>query len=660
MARLGASSGRALSGASGQGVLSRALSFREKVSRFRTNMKTIGIILLAAGIVFSPELLHAQTALIGSFNNDLAPVQPAQPDSIVQITAEAEGLSQVDPSTLPFFASCWWTVFPGGGPVPMPCPPQDMSVPIYQIVDGIYLVDETGGAVSVSIPRTGATQAMTSSALASAVDRQGNAIANLIEQVQATTANQQTPMMSRAMGAGVPSPGGGGGGSYSPDGITNSYVAPDYGTNLWIAQTAVAAGYLSGIGTNTIADVQYEIQSRTNLLQTDWQSEGFILGSELTNWTALNVPQIGRANLFIRLKSWADDGSGLPIWWQLQYFGTTGINPDALDSAGDGWTINQKYLMGLNPNLFYTPPAPQNFTASYDENNGAVDLNWLPSPGPVTGYSLQKFDYQTWQSTTISLANNAISYDDSIAGDTSFDAPELFVDYSLQAQYGTNGFSAAAAASIENASVPQATILTGPQGRLSLVIPNVPSDLNYVQIYRQQAGLAVDFFAITGWYGEESTFSSLNSPLSDGYFEIPASSITNGICQLPDSQVPPFFYYALWVQTVRSNGVASGWENLATGGNPVANTPFVDVRQQLKDNLRFLLRGAADYSPFAFTVNEGSAGWYLPPAFAWPFNNYIYSGFYGEGGNLTAVPSTNFIRFTPIVSTETLFSIKTI
>ena len=65
-------------------------------------MKTIAVILLATGLVFSPDLLHAQTALIGSFNNDLAPVQPAQPDSIVQITAEAEGLSQVDPSTLPF------------------------------------------------------------------------------------------------------------------------------------------------------------------------------------------------------------------------------------------------------------------------------------------------------------------------------------------------------------------------------------------------------------------------------------------------------------------------------------------------------------------------------------------------------------------------------
>lgn len=31
----------------------------------------------------------------------------AQPDSIVQITAEAEGFTQVDPTTLPTIASCW-------------------------------------------------------------------------------------------------------------------------------------------------------------------------------------------------------------------------------------------------------------------------------------------------------------------------------------------------------------------------------------------------------------------------------------------------------------------------------------------------------------------------------------------------------------------------
>ncbi len=285
----------------------------------------------------------------------------------------------------------------------------------------------------------------------------------------------------------------------------------------------------------------------------------------------------------------------------------------------------------MNPNVFYTPPAPQGFTASYNPNNNTVSLNWLPSPGPVTGYILGKLDWQTWQSTNIELSANAVSYPDSIAGETAmYNGPILYVDYSIQAQYGTNGVSASASASIENSSGPQATILTGPQGRLSLVIPNVPSDLSYVRMFRQKMSPWVDFAAIAGWYGEEDPIRGLLSPLNDGYFQIPVSSITNGICQLPDSQVPPYFDYVLWVQTVRSNGIASGWEQLSAL-NPYgsdANTPFVDARQQLKDNLRFLLRAASDNSPFAFSVSPE----YDVPFYAWPYDNYVYSGFYGEGG----------------------------
>ena len=92
------------------------------------------------------------------------------PDSIVQITAEAEGLTRLDPTTLPFFASCYWTVYPGTGPLPMPCLPQDLSVPIYEITPGIYLVDQTGGSISVNVPQQAtATQATLQSATAAAV-----------------------------------------------------------------------------------------------------------------------------------------------------------------------------------------------------------------------------------------------------------------------------------------------------------------------------------------------------------------------------------------------------------------------------------------------------------------------------------------------------------
>ncbi|MDR3456131.1 MAG: hypothetical protein P4N60_01690 [Verrucomicrobiae bacterium] len=82
-------------------------------------------------------------------------------------------------------------------------------MPIYEIADNIFLVDETGGAVSMSIPQTSGMRTMTTSAIAAAVERQGNAIANLIEQVQETEFEHT---MARAFGLDVPTPGDGGDG----------------------------------------------------------------------------------------------------------------------------------------------------------------------------------------------------------------------------------------------------------------------------------------------------------------------------------------------------------------------------------------------------------------------------------------------------------------
>ena len=141
------------------------------------------------------------------------------------------------------------------------------------------------------------------------------------------------------------------GGTYSPDGVTNSYSVFQPGTNLWISQPAVESGYLTGIGSNTLAGVSYIIQSVTNLAQTQngWQYEGTIDGSYVTNWTPLSVPQFNRQNLFIRLQSeQSSDGSSIPDWWEAQY-GLSNVDPNAQDSAGDGYTIYQKYVLDVNP-----------------------------------------------------------------------------------------------------------------------------------------------------------------------------------------------------------------------------------------------------------------------------------------------------------------------
>ena len=150
----------------------------------------------------------------------------------------------------------------------------------------------------------------------------------------------------------------------------SSYTAIDYGTNLWIAQVALSVGNLVGIVTNSEADVLYEIQATTNLAQlaqSGWSSEGFVYGSELTNWTAMAVAQANRPILFLRIRSWMDNtGTGIPDWWWLTYFGQTTNVDEYASAAGDGYDNLDKFEMELNPTNYYNPNAPGGFFGYLD------------------------------------------------------------------------------------------------------------------------------------------------------------------------------------------------------------------------------------------------------------------------------------------------------
>jgi len=575
-------------------------------------MKTIGLILLAAGIVFYQQPLHAQTGLVGSFNNDLAPVQTAPPDSIVQITAEAQGLPTVAYDNLPPYGT-FWEMLPSGLMPPMPCRPTDPTLPIYAIADNIFIVDATGGQVTVNARQLGTmrlTRITTSDATESALEAQATAIVNLINQVQDAQFYEDMAMVF-----GLDSPLLGGGGDYTPDGITNSYVAPDYGPNLWIAQQAEAGGYLTGIGTNTQAGIEYEIQSRTNLLQTDWQSEGFILGSELTNWTPLSVAQNSRPDLFIRLRSWADDGSGLPIWWQLQYFETTGIDPDAFDSAGDGYTIWQKFEMGLDPNAFYSPPAPQRLMVAGNPTSSTAIVSWQPAKGAVTGYTVGRFDLTTyqWQTFNVGLNNQFV--------DTTFIqyppwSGQIF--YSVQANYASgNSYWSPDAESLAN-NTATAQVLSGAGGSTVLMVLNLPADAAGVQATRVDWNTYLNYPQIIG---------------GTNTFYIPASSFVNGLYTVPTNAAGLGSDGSTWyVQTVWSNGVAGAQSTAFSAGYLEVQTTyggipgrFNDASTQLEQNAIFLLRAAGLTGPFIY---EFDAGYGVTPVY--PPASYAYASFWND------------------------------
>ncbi|MGA2871880.1 MAG: hypothetical protein ABSF34_22305, partial [Verrucomicrobiota bacterium] len=198
-----------------------------------------------------------------------------------------------------------------------------------------------------------------------------------------TTASAQTAKADFV----VPSPPGGG------DTNTNTITAqplanllPNYGTNLFVSQFSMASGNLTGVASNTLADVEYAVQTNSDLTTTNWADDGqFILGSDVTNWTQFILPPpLSTNNLFFRLQSeLSSDGSGIPSWWELKYLGQdTNVDPYA-DPLSDGWTLLEDYESGFNPSAPRPPPAPQ-LTVSYDAFSNVATLNWTPVLTPAT------------------------------------------------------------------------------------------------------------------------------------------------------------------------------------------------------------------------------------------------------------------------------------
>jgi len=79
------------------------------------------------------------------------------------------------------------------------------------------------------------------------------------------------------------------------------------------------------------------------------------------------------------------DVNGLPIAWELTYFGHTGVDPNA-DPTGKGMTLGQDYQAGTNPN---DPNSVLRITAeSFSSGGTSAALTWTSVPTRL--YYLQK------------------------------------------------------------------------------------------------------------------------------------------------------------------------------------------------------------------------------------------------------------------------------
>jgi hypothetical protein len=394
-----------------------------------------------------------------------------------------------------------------------------------------------------------------------------------------------------------------GGGSSMPE-----FTPVDYGTNLWLQITNLTSGMADLLVSNTLADVQYEIQAKGDLLQTNWISEGFFLGSEITNWTPTSAIATNYPNLFYRIRSWQDsDGSGLPDWWQLQYFGHTGVDPYA-DPDGDGWNNLQEFQNGTDPTVFNTPPTPQGVTASYNAANGTATVNWLASPGAVADYKV------IINGVTNSVSTNTLTLTEAASNDPYsyfWDGPNAFLDYQVEADYEGGQSVQSDLLYLELDSPNNVHVIPGPAGSAYLA----------ANVSALAPGTTAVRLTRFDQYGDEDTVTN---------FDVPLSAFTNGLYLLPTAWVTSQLneYDQWWVETV-ANGSANSAANVVSYypyPDGLLFPAYLDGRAQLKQNLIFQLRAATENGQFEFTeinlVSDNYVDSILYP------NNYAYSGFY--------------------------------
>jgi pimeloyl-ACP methyl ester carboxylesterase len=568
-------------------------------------MNTIGVLLLSL-CLFKPASSSAQTLSIQSGST----IGAAQ-DSIVQIAAESQGLAQLAPEDLPIMGGTFWWVMLGGNAVPAPCAPLDLSgVAIYQISEQQFLVDQTGGQVVMNPSRFGLQTQYTSSAAASEAASQVDAVVNLITRIQTSAAEQQTRATMQAMGMDVPSPGDGDGdgGTNSYMSYGSSYVLPEYGTNLYIAQVAIQSGNLTGIISNTVSYTPYQILSCENLAQVgNWAPEGaLVYGSENTNWTPFSVVMNNRQNLFIRILSWQDStATGIPDWWWLKFFGQI-TNVDAYaDPDNDGWNNLQEFQNGTSPIAFNAPPAPTGLYAYVDSTGTNVLVSWNSSSGP-TNYVVYRSDYNenTGDNGPFQqvgeVNGNTNSFKDIGLINSANDYNGFYSIYELQAVY-PGGTSLVSDPSYVYSSpfIPPtynyniyltANLVRNATGRWQVMFSGFPTNsAQTIQLI---------------WFDPNWFFDNNNSQVVRN---ITTSTLTNGIYQISDVDIVTVLAQADTSLSVQLFGPNEEPGQVVQVGTLPNDAPyFVDGRQHMKQNLNFLIRAASLYGPFGGTYNDYS------------------------------------------------------
>jgi hypothetical protein len=392
----------------------------------------------------------------------------------------------------------------------------------------------------------------------------------------------------------------------------------------------------------------YELLSKTSVTNPSWTSEVTLLGAAGQNSTPATITIGNRTKaLYLWARSYIDStGSGIADWWYQQYFGSNPTNwpdPYSLEPSHDGWTILQAYQNGWNPRDPHTPPTPTGLAVKYYGTSTNVVVTWNPNPVPVTGYLVGRYTL-SWDASTnyFSLSSNQTALLDTLSSGSA--DPASPPNYQVKALYpGGAASSWTAPVPIYAADTsPQtpyregsgwdyywlypnplppaaATVVRGPQGHLYLVTGHLPQAVQTLRVWAEPpAGDYLDFWSFTYPVTPEANYlwehpRSLTNAPATNYWEVSASALQTGSCELPSSLVQPYQAYTFRIQAVAPDGRLSecpiihgyardSW-NWAFGS--ACALPFLDGRQHIQQNIEFQLRAAmGHYTDFFGFTNE--------------------------------------------------------
>jgi len=250
----------------------------------KISQKTSLVGILALGLIVNAGLMlaHAQ--------------ETSTTDSIVAIAADSQSLPQLELSSVPMYGGTYWLVYPAGFAAPSPMLPLDVNGPVYGITSNEFLVDLTGGTVSVPPYELAEAEKVTTNAYAAAVTAQVQGLIDLITMVQTPTPAAPTAgsMMLRAN----PMDGGGG---FFPD------YSTDNGPYLTIAPTN-SDSFLITVW-NDQGPVNYELWWTPILANPDYP------------WTAVAAGTTGQTNFVVPMPQFSTgfyravwDTNSVPLW----------------------------------------------------------------------------------------------------------------------------------------------------------------------------------------------------------------------------------------------------------------------------------------------------------------------------------------------------------